>query len=151
VLEHERYMILAEAHESVSRGHYVGKAMTQNILHIGLWYPTLHKDAKEFCHTCDVCQWVGKPSIKDEIYLVPQDTLKASNKWAVYFIGPINPPTKSSVEIYIIPAIEYLTRWDETKPVRDWSIKNVSWFLFEMWLQGLDVHEFWWVIRGIIF
>jgi hypothetical protein len=48
VLEHERPMILSEAHEGVVGGHYAGKVMTQNILHIGLWWPTLHKDAKEF-------------------------------------------------------------------------------------------------------
>jgi hypothetical protein len=41
-------MVLSEAHEGVAGGHYAGKETTQNILHIGLWWPTLHKDAKEF-------------------------------------------------------------------------------------------------------
>jgi hypothetical protein len=32
VLEHERHMILSEAHEGVVGGHYAGKVTTQNIL-----------------------------------------------------------------------------------------------------------------------
>jgi hypothetical protein len=49
VLEHERPMILAEAHESIEGGHYVGKAIAHKILCADLWWPTLHKDAKENC------------------------------------------------------------------------------------------------------
>jgi hypothetical protein len=49
-------MILSEAHEGIVGGHYAGKVMTQNFLCAGLWWPTLHKDAKELCQTCDVCQ-----------------------------------------------------------------------------------------------
>jgi hypothetical protein len=48
VLEHERPMILAEAHDGIAGGHYAGKETTQKILHAGIWWPTLHKDAKEY-------------------------------------------------------------------------------------------------------
>jgi hypothetical protein len=37
VLEHERLMILAEAHDGIAGGHYVGKAIAQNILCAWLW------------------------------------------------------------------------------------------------------------------
>jgi hypothetical protein len=49
VLEHERHMILSESHAGVVGGHYAGKTINHNILHAGLWWPTLHKDAKELC------------------------------------------------------------------------------------------------------
>ena len=45
VLEHERPLILAEAHSGAAGGHYAGKATAQNILTVGLWWPTIHKDA----------------------------------------------------------------------------------------------------------
>ena len=54
VLEHERQQILAEAHAGIVGGHYAGKPTAQKILTAGLWSPTLHKDAKEFCKRCDV-------------------------------------------------------------------------------------------------
>jgi len=45
VPEHERQIILAEAHGDETGGNYVGKATSQNILGALLWWPTLHKDA----------------------------------------------------------------------------------------------------------
>jgi hypothetical protein len=48
VLDYESPMILSEAHKGIAGGHYVGKETGQNILCAGLWWPTLHKDAKEF-------------------------------------------------------------------------------------------------------
>jgi hypothetical protein len=48
VMEAERQLILIEAHEGIAGGHYAGKSTTQKILRVGLWWPTLHKDAKEY-------------------------------------------------------------------------------------------------------
>lgn len=56
VLEHERHNILTEAHGGVTGGNYAGKSTAQNILRAGLWWPTVHKEAKDICQACDVCQ-----------------------------------------------------------------------------------------------
>ena len=71
ILEHEKPLILAEAHFGTVGGHYTGKATAQKILTADLWWPTIHKDAREYCHSCDVCQRTGKPSRRDEMPLVP--------------------------------------------------------------------------------
>jgi hypothetical protein len=55
-------MILTKAHDGIAGGHYVGKAIMKNIFHVGLWWPTLHKDAKEYCQRYDVFQRVGRSS-----------------------------------------------------------------------------------------
>ena len=45
VLEHEILIILNEAHAGISRDHYDGKDTMQNILQVGLWWPTMHADS----------------------------------------------------------------------------------------------------------
>jgi hypothetical protein len=49
VTEHERPIILVETHEGIVGGHYVEKPTKHKILHTGLWWQTVHKDAKEYC------------------------------------------------------------------------------------------------------
>jgi hypothetical protein len=65
VLEHEWPITLAEAHEGIARGHYAGKSIAQKVLRVGLWWPTVHKYAKQYFHNCDVCQRVGKSNKRD--------------------------------------------------------------------------------------
>ena len=71
VLEHEQRRILEEAHFGVARGHYARKATVQKVLTAGLWWPTVHKDPKELCRSCNVCQRIGKSSQRDEMPLKP--------------------------------------------------------------------------------
>lgn len=68
VPEHERQIILVEAHGGVDCGNYVGKATAHKVLRSGLWWPKLHNDAKDYFQECDACQNIGKPSRRDEFY-----------------------------------------------------------------------------------
>ena len=48
VLLHEHERILEEAHDGVTGGHYGGHTTARKILHIGLWWPTMHNDATNY-------------------------------------------------------------------------------------------------------
>ena len=63
--------------------------------------------------------------------LNPQVTLKAFDKWAIDFVGPINPLGKKTGSRYIITTIDYLTRWAEVKPVKDCNLATTTQFIFE--------------------
>jgi hypothetical protein len=75
VMDAERPLIFIEAHEGIAGGHYARKETTQKIIRACLWWPTLHRDAKDYYRDCNACQRVGKPSRIDEIPLAPQLTL----------------------------------------------------------------------------
>lgn len=103
----------------------------KKILRAGLWWPTIHKDEKEFCRVCDICQRIGRPSRRDKMPLNPEVTLQEFEIWAIDFIGPINPPGKKTGARYIITATDYLTRWDKAQSVKDCNVDTTTNFTFE--------------------
>jgi hypothetical protein len=65
------------------------------------------------------------------MHLAPQLTLQAFEKWAIDFLGPINPQGKRTRARYIITVIEYLTRWEEARSVKDCSVATATRFIFD--------------------
>lgn len=120
-----------EAHGGVVGGHYGGKATTQKVLRARLWWPTLHKDAEAYCRACDVCKRTSRPSRRVELSLIPHVTLQSFDKWAIDFVGPIQPLGKKPGAQYIITMKEYLTKWAEAQPVKDCIGMTKTNFIFE--------------------
>jgi hypothetical protein len=58
-------------------------------------------------------------------------TLQAFEKYAIDFMGPINPLGKHTGERYIITATKYLARWAEARAVKDCSATIVAHFIFD--------------------
>ena len=63
--------------------------------------------------------------------LKPLVTLQAFDKWAIDFVGPINPLGKQTGARYIITAIDYLSRWVKAALVKDCSATTIVQFIFE--------------------
>ena len=124
-------MILSKAHVGVVGGPYAGKATMRNILQAGLWWPTLHAYARDYCRSYDIYQRMGKPSQRDEIPLVLHIALHELDKWDVDFVGPTSPARKCMRVRYIITATNYLTRWEEFESVKDCTAATSAKFLFE--------------------
>jgi len=72
-------------------------------------------------------------------------------KWAIDFIGPIQPPRKKSGTWYIITTTEYLTRWAEAQPVKDCTPTIAAKFFFECVLTRLGCHKILMSDRGTHF
>lgn len=64
------------------------------------------------------------------------------DKWAIDFVGPINPSRKKTFTHYIITTIDYVTRWAEAKPVKYCTADTTAQFIFEniltrFWLSNI--------------
>ena len=55
-------MILSEEHAGVAGGQYEENETVHKILQARLWWPIMHADARDYCHSCDIYQRTRKPS-----------------------------------------------------------------------------------------
>jgi hypothetical protein len=129
IREDEVYDLLKACHDGPCGGHFADKRTTHKILRMGYYWPSLFKDAKKYVRACDSCQRMGQPNHRDEIPLNPQIVLEPFERWALDFVGPINPP--SNQKVYIVVCTDYMTKWVEAKALHRATEEAVLDFLFE--------------------
>ena len=78
---------------------------------------------------CDNCQRIGKLAPSNEVPLQPQVLIEPFEKWALDFLGLINPPYKQRK--YILVCIDYVTKWVEAKASRFSNEHSIVSFIFE--------------------
>ena len=98
--------ILKACHDEPCGGHFAEKRTAYKILNLGYYWPSIFKDAKKYVRSCDTCQRMGWPVRSDEMPLQPQILIEPFEKWALDFIGPINPPSQGKK--YILVCTDYV-------------------------------------------
>jgi hypothetical protein len=53
-LDHECVGVIQDSHSGVTRGHYRGNPTMQKVLQVGLWWPVVFKDDKEYAKSHDI-------------------------------------------------------------------------------------------------
>jgi transposase InsO family protein len=129
VREDEMQDIFRAFHDGPCGGHFADKRTTYKILQSGYYWPTIFKDAKKYVASCDDCQRMGKPTTVDEMPLQAQVVIEPFEKWALDFVGPINP--MSHRKKYILVCTDYVTKWVEAKALYSANEQSVVDFLFE--------------------
>ncbi|CAN6579032.1 unnamed protein product [Malus baccata var. baccata] len=108
--EAEQESVLKFAHHFACGGHFGQKRTAEKILQSGLFWPTLFKDAHNWCKACDRCQRVGNLSKRNEM---PQQSIlivELFDVWGIDFMGPF---PSSHGNHYILVAVEYISNWVE--------------------------------------
>jgi hypothetical protein len=72
---------------------------------------------------------MGKPTAVDEMPLQAHVVIEPFEKWALDFVGPINPMYQRKK--YILVYTNYVTKWVEAKDLYSSSEKSIVYFLFE--------------------
>ena len=118
--------ILNHCHTLPCGGHFGGQRTAAKVLQSGFYWPTLFKDAHRFVSTCDKCQRMGNISIKDEPPMHPILEVELFDLWGIDFMGPF-PPSYNN--LYILLAVDYVSKWVEAIPTRTNDAKVVAQFL----------------------
>lgn len=130
VMEEEILSVLKEAHDNLAGEHIGPDAIARKVLFSGLWWPTLHTDAREWVVGCDTCQRAGKPLKRDFMPLFPSQPQELFERWGLDFVGPLKPSSMHRCK-YIVVATEYLTKWAEAKALPDNMALSTTRFLYE--------------------
>nr|GEY22093.1 reverse transcriptase domain-containing protein [Tanacetum cinerariifolium] len=118
--------ILEACHNGPTGGHYGANLTAKKVFDAGFFWPTIYKDAYEFVKNCDSCHRQGKISQRDEM---PQNSIqicKIFDVWGIDFMGPF-PSSRGNK--YILVAVNYLSKWVETKALPTNDARVVCKFL----------------------
>ena len=128
VANHEINKIISFCHDGFCGGHFSGKKTCSKILDCGFYWPTLHKDVLAYCKSCDSCQKLGSISKRNMMPLSPIFVVEIFDIWGIDFMGPF---PNSFGHVYILNAVEYVSKWMEAIPTRTNDHQVVCRFLKE--------------------
>ena len=117
------------------------------MLDSGFYWPSIFKDAHLFCTTCDRCQRTGNISSRDQMPLNPITTIEIFDIWGIDFMGPF---PVSNGYLYILVAVDYVSKWVEAKATRTNDSKIVSDFLRTHIFSRFGVPEYLSVMVALI-
>ena len=105
--------ILNHCHTLPCGGHFGGQRTATKVLQLGFSRRSLFKNAHLFVSSCDKCQRNRSISKKDEPSMSTILEVELFDLWGMNFMGPF-PPSFS--HLYILLAVDYVSKWVETIP-----------------------------------
>ncbi|KAM6547440.1 hypothetical protein CsatB_019116 [Cannabis sativa] len=120
--------VLNFCHNDACGGHFSVKKTAAKILQCGLYWPTLFKDTNDFCRSCVRCQNLGSLFRRHMMPLNPILVIEVFDCWGIDFMGPFPP---SFGYLYILLAVDYVSKWVEAVPCQNNDNATVVKFLKE--------------------
>ncbi|KAL1555158.1 hypothetical protein AAHA92_15633 [Salvia divinorum] len=122
----EQADVLIYCHALACGGHFGPKRTAIKVLESGFYWPSLHRDAYEFCKNCTRCQMTGGISSRDAMPQVPIIVCEIFDVWGMDFMGPF---PSSFGNFYILVAVDYVSKWIESRATCSNDSKEVAKFL----------------------
>ena len=107
--------VLTFCHSEACGGHFSTRKTTYKILQASFYWPVLFKDFFEYYKTCARCQQLGGVTKRNIMPLTPILMIEFFYCWGIDFIGHF--PTFCG-HLYILLAVEYVSKWVEAIPKR---------------------------------
>ncbi|KAL3577714.1 hypothetical protein D5086_019218 [Populus alba] len=134
--DNEVSSVIKFCHSEACGGHFSSRKTTAKILQSGFYWPTMFKDSHAFCKICENCQKLGSISKRHMMPLNPILVIEIFDCWGIDFMGPFPP---SFGFLYILVAVDYVSKWIEAIPSRTNDHKIVIKFLKENILSRFGI------------
>ncbi|KAM1934599.1 hypothetical protein ACFX15_018766 [Malus domestica] len=126
VHDSEIQSILNFCHTYACGGHFGTQRTARKVLECGFYWPTIFKDARTFCIACDRCQRTGNIGPKDQMPQSPIFNVEIFDVWGIDFMGHF---PSSHGFVYILLAVDYVSKWVEARATRTNDSKVVADFV----------------------
>ncbi|GAU47094.1 hypothetical protein TSUD_369270 [Trifolium subterraneum] len=119
--------ILHHSHASQVGGHFGPQRTARKVLDSGFYWPTIFKDAYETYRTCKECQ-IASTAITRKSEMPQKSMLfcEVFDVWGIDFMGPF---PMSFGFLYILLAVDYVSKWVEAIPTRTNDARVVADFV----------------------
>ena len=107
--------VLTFCHSEACGGHFSARKTMDKILQAGFYWPTLFKDCFDFFKTCTRCQQLEGITERNMMPLTPILIIEIFDCWGLDFMGHFPP---SCGYLYILLAVDYVSKWVEVIPMR---------------------------------
>ncbi|KAJ0909268.1 putative nucleotidyltransferase, Ribonuclease H [Helianthus annuus] len=111
----EAEYVIREMHEGICGMHSGPRTVVRRAMNAGFYWPRMYETTSEEIKKCDNCQVHAPMTHQHKHPMVPVSTSWPFQKWAIDIIGPF-PEGPGGVK-YVVVAIDYFTKWIETKPL----------------------------------
>nr|GEW08075.1 reverse transcriptase domain-containing protein [Tanacetum cinerariifolium] len=108
----ETRTILDQCHHGPTGGHYVPNVTAKMVLDLGFYWPTIIKESHTLVRICEACQKTENISKRNEMPLTNIQVCETFDIWGIDFMGPF---PKSHKFVYILVAVDYVSKWVEAQ------------------------------------
>jgi hypothetical protein len=113
--ELDQSSVISFCYDHAYGGHFSAKMTAAKILQCGFYWPTIFQDAHTYCVSCERCQKLGSISRRNMMPLNLILIVEIFDVWGIDFMGPF---PLSFGDLYILVAVDYVSKWVEAVPYK---------------------------------
>ncbi|VFQ95450.1 unnamed protein product [Cuscuta campestris] len=125
----EAERVIAEVHEGVCAAHQMSCTLSQRIILLGYYWPTIVQDCERYVQKCRTCQVFYKYPGRPATYYHPVSNVIPFARFGVDIIGAF--PVAQGGKKFVIVAIDYFTKWIEAEALTNITTQQCKKFIWK--------------------
>ncbi|VFR00756.1 unnamed protein product [Cuscuta campestris] len=125
----EAERVIAEVHEGVCAAHQMSRTLSQRIILLGYYWPTIVQDCERYVQKCRTCQVFYKYPGRPATYYHPVSNVIPFARFGVDIIGAFL--VAQGGKKFVIVAIDYFTKWIEAEALANITTQQCKKFIWK--------------------